>query len=273
MTWVRIDDRMPHHAKLRDAGEAAGWLWLCGLCWCNAQVTDGHIRASDLPCLYPGRWTAKELAALAARLVELRLWHPEPGGFLVNGYAEEQREAMRDRVEARKEKDRKRKGVHLDSARIPNGGQAEANRIPSLPVPVPVPVPDPDRISGESSGDLVARGSAPASVRDSLASAWRVGFVRRFERLAGGTHEGPRGGYLANLIDAAATQPDPAAFVERALDGFFATPRHATSRPAFPVKYLAEDPVGYAACATAPTGETEAHATELVRGIPRLEVA
>lgn len=108
--------------------------------------------------------------------------------------------------------------------------------------------------------------------RDTLASAWRVGFVRRFERIAGGTHGGPAGAHMAALIDAALAQRDPAAFIERALDGFFGTPRHITSRPAFPVKYLAEDPVGYAATATTPSGATSARNSELVSEIPRAEV-
>lgn len=163
MTWVRIDDRMPHHAKLRDAGEAAGWLWICGLCWCNAQVNDGHIRAADLACLYPGRWNAKELAALAQRLVDLELWHVEPGGFLVHGYAEEQREAMRDRVEARKEKDRNRKGGQNGSARNPSGTPPDSGNIPPPPGPGPGPGPG-SEISDSSAAavpDQVARDPAP----------------------------------------------------------------------------------------------------------------
>ncbi len=272
MTWVRIDDRMPHHAKLRDAGEAAGWLWVCGLCWCNAQVTDGHIRAADLACLFPGRWSPKELAALAQRLVELELWHQEPGGFLVHGYAEEQREAMRDRVEARKEKDRNRKGSQNGSARNPNGSPPEAERLPPSPGPGPGPgsrIPD-QNSSRESVPDQVAR--APADPRDTLASAWRVGFVRRFERIAGGTHGGPAGAHMAALIDAALAQRDPAAFVERALDGFFATPRMASMRPPFAPRWLAEDPVGYAAANTTPSGASDARNIDLARSIPRLEV-
>lgn len=274
MTWVRIDDRMPHHAKLRDAGEAAGWLWICGLCWCNAQVNDGHIRAADLACLYPGRWSARELAALAQRLVDLELWHVEPGGFLVHGYDTEQREAMRDRVEARKEKDRKRKGTAEASTRNPSGTPPEAERLPPSPGPGPGPGPGsriPDQNSPrECVPDQVARGRPDP--RDTLASAWRVGFVRRFERIAGGTHGGPAGAHMAALIDAALAQRDPATFIDRALDGFFSTPRMATMRPPFAPRWLAEDPVGYAATATTPSGATSARNSELVSEIPRAEV-
>lgn len=108
--------------------------------------------------------------------------------------------------------------------------------------------------------------------RDTLATAWRVGYVRRFERVTATTHSGPSGEHMATLIDAALAQPDPEAFVERALDGFFGTPRFRSQRPPFAPRYLAENPAGHAAAATSPSGVTDARNAELVAGIPRLEV-
>lgn len=74
------------------------------------------------------------------------------------------------------------------------------------------------------------------------------------------------------LIDAALEQPDPLAFVDRALDGFFGTPRFVTMRPPHAPRFLAENPAGHAAAATSPSGVTDARNAELVAGIPRLEV-
>ncbi len=43
MTWVRVDDQFPDHPKIAAAGPLAGWLHVCGLCYCNRNLTDGFI--------------------------------------------------------------------------------------------------------------------------------------------------------------------------------------------------------------------------------------
>lgn len=168
---------------------------------------------------------------------------------------------------------------HPSKPRIPEPPAADSASIPTLASVSRGPREDtslPSRVprarSGPPTSDQDPDQDQERDRRDSLASAWRKGYVRRFERRGFGTHGGPAGGELVALIDAALLQPDPEAFVERALDGFFDTPRMATVRPRFATRYLAEDPVGYAACATTPTGTTEAGNAQLVAGIPRLQV-
>lgn len=47
MAWVKLDDQFPDHHKLAECGylaPLAGWLYICGLCYCNRQLTDGRIQ-------------------------------------------------------------------------------------------------------------------------------------------------------------------------------------------------------------------------------------
>jgi hypothetical protein len=37
MTWVKLDDSVNMHPKLRKAGGEAALLWVCGLAQCNRQ--------------------------------------------------------------------------------------------------------------------------------------------------------------------------------------------------------------------------------------------
>ena len=46
MPWVRLDDGFPDHPKVVAAGPLAGWLHVCGLAYCNRNLTDGFIPRS-----------------------------------------------------------------------------------------------------------------------------------------------------------------------------------------------------------------------------------
>lgn len=88
LAWVRLDTAMPRNQKvliltgMRD-GHRAAFVWLCGLAYSGEQGTDGFIPAPALPLIH-GR------PSDADRLVEVGLWHPHPGGWTVNDWAEYQ---------------------------------------------------------------------------------------------------------------------------------------------------------------------------------------
>ena len=111
MTWVKIDDAALLHPKLLRAGPEGVALWLAGLCYANAHVTDGEIPAAALPALYPVEcWGPRKVRALAEHLVQCGLWHPtDAGGYMIHGYSEYQHEATRDEVAKRREDARIRK--------------------------------------------------------------------------------------------------------------------------------------------------------------------
>lgn len=77
MTWFKLDDGFADHPKVAEAGSAAAWLYIAGLCYCSRNLTDGVIpaamvrRLTDLP--KPGR--------LAATLVAVGLWEECAAGY------------------------------------------------------------------------------------------------------------------------------------------------------------------------------------------------
>ena len=131
LPWVRLDTSFPRNPKLlallgdKD-GHRAGLVYICSLAYAGEQGTDGFIPAEALPHLH-GR------AVDAARLASVRLWIVQPGGWLINGWADFQEssadaqtrrkraqalaaarwnghEAMTDAERARKYRERKKDG-------------------------------------------------------------------------------------------------------------------------------------------------------------------
>jgi DnaD/phage-associated family protein len=109
MTWVKIDDLLPDHPKVRRAGPAAAWLYIAGLCYCSRYLTDGFIADAALPWM--GQYSKGRARTLAAKLVEVGLWERVDGGYQVHDYLQwnrskaetkQQREAARVRMNKRR---------------------------------------------------------------------------------------------------------------------------------------------------------------------------
>lgn len=81
MNHARILTSVPRHPKFLRAGPAASWLWLAGVCYCQDALTDGFISTEALPML----GVTKPLP-LAAKLVQVGLWHAEEGGWRIHDY-------------------------------------------------------------------------------------------------------------------------------------------------------------------------------------------
>jgi hypothetical protein len=107
------------------------------------------------------------------------------------------------------------------------------------PPPEPQPAPSAPRAS-----------SADADRRDAVVAAWQRGYSRRFERAWALAHSGPQGSHVTALADVALAQRDPLAFVEAALDGYFADEWAVKMR--HPVKHLSENAAKYAAARVRP---------------------
>jgi hypothetical protein len=86
MARVILDDRLPDHPKFARVGPLAGWLYICGLAYCNRLLTDGHIPAAAVRRLAD----VDDPDALAALLVRERLWEPDGDGFRVHDYLDYQ---------------------------------------------------------------------------------------------------------------------------------------------------------------------------------------
>lgn len=115
MTWVRTEDTMPLHPKILRLSDGAFRLWSNALHFANRGVTDGKIGKEFLPSLnHHGRWSARQIQSFVDELVssvppyDRGLWSDEGDHFAINDYAHFQAEAMKDRVNRKREIDRER---------------------------------------------------------------------------------------------------------------------------------------------------------------------
>jgi hypothetical protein len=89
VTWIKLQDDLPHHPRAMKAGAEAMWLYTGGLCYCNRYLTDGFIPREAVPQLTSITRPAKAIAAL----LETELWEKVEGGFRILRYLKFQRSA------------------------------------------------------------------------------------------------------------------------------------------------------------------------------------
>lgn len=84
MAWLRIDDTVPEHRKMLRAGPSACWFWLCGIAYCQRQLTDGFIPDEAIEMIgVRGNGRARKLADV---LVSVGLFEPAEHGYRVHDY-------------------------------------------------------------------------------------------------------------------------------------------------------------------------------------------
>lgn len=107
MTWIKLEDTFATNPKVVAAGEDAAWLYIAGLGYCSANLTDGVIPKAVIPMLTRKRAPL----VLASRLVSVGLWHEREHEYDVNQYLEHQRSresVLGQRAQARQRKARSR---------------------------------------------------------------------------------------------------------------------------------------------------------------------
>lgn len=118
-TWIKLHDNFRTNPKVLRAGEDAAWLYVCGLLYCSANLTDGEIPTPALRTLTEKR----DARTLAKVLVREGLWKETPTGWLVHDYLEVQR--SRAQVEGEREKARQRQArsrkSHAVTSPVTNG--------------------------------------------------------------------------------------------------------------------------------------------------------
>lgn len=82
MAWVRIDDLMPEHPKVIEAGPLGLAMFVAGLAYCNRHLTDGVIPAGIVPRLQ----AIDDPMAVADKLVAVGLWDRDGDAFRVHDY-------------------------------------------------------------------------------------------------------------------------------------------------------------------------------------------
>lgn len=168
MAWVKLDDQFPDHAKLAQCEVFAplcGWLYVCGLAYCNRQLTDGRIPKGHIHRLVNFRGLqyvsgsvgkGKDALAqfaddidvddLAKWLVAVGLWEDNGADYVVHDYLEYQPssatiKASRTATKQRVSKWQARRNSVSNG--VSNGGSNGVSNSVITPAPVPVPVPDP----------------------------------------------------------------------------------------------------------------------------------
>ena len=79
MSWVKVDDHLPHHPKIMDVPIPARWAYIEGLCYVAQYLTDGYIPEAQVKLIAPG--------SIRSELCAVGLWHEViKGGIQVHDY-------------------------------------------------------------------------------------------------------------------------------------------------------------------------------------------
>jgi len=84
MGWIKIDPSFGDSPLVLRAGPLAGWLYVCGLCYCSRHQTEGIIPNTVLPLLMDLSEILDcdepaDAYVLAERLVTVGLWERAGG--------------------------------------------------------------------------------------------------------------------------------------------------------------------------------------------------
>jgi hypothetical protein len=148
MAWVLLDDNFPSHPKVVQAGNAAAFLFVCGLCYCRRFHTEGFIPTN----------AAKNLGVfsnprrLIDALIEVGLWERAEGGFMVHDYAMVYADDAGDK--AKKEETRKKR---QEAGR--RGGLAKASKVVAIATPFATPFASGPAVAHTSMKDWSGSGS------------------------------------------------------------------------------------------------------------------
>lgn len=98
MAWVKLDDSFPDHRKLAELGDyepLGGWLFVCGIAYCNRQLTDGLIPKSYVCRLvHFEHLTVNGIAVTVLRVTEellrVGLWEDAETHYRIHDYLDYQ---------------------------------------------------------------------------------------------------------------------------------------------------------------------------------------
>lgn len=189
MTWVRLDDGFVRHPRMVAAGLHGRALFIAGLCYCGAHLTDGRIPKAVLPVLTA---EAGVRANTWKTLVEVGSWIDHGDVLEVHDYLvyNPSREKVLGEREAAAERQRRWRDKHATNSVTGASRNGVSSPSPSRPVPSPT----------ESSSSHRSSRGQPAS-DDDLDKLWTLLAERRAEHEHPDGHGiGRRAPYLAKLI-------------------------------------------------------------------------
>lgn len=128
MSWIKLDDQLHAHPKLKRAWKAhrgALGLHLMALSYCGAYLTDGMVDAGFVEEKLPA---ARERSAIVGALVDAGMWAEADGGWLIYDFLEYNPSKAQVLDRRRKDSERKRNGIQTESERNPDGVRTDASR-------------------------------------------------------------------------------------------------------------------------------------------------
>lgn len=158
MTWVKLSDTFAEDPRLVKAGESAFVLHVAALCFCNRNLTDGHVSREMVGRL----WAVKRPKAVAARLVEVGLWEETEDGYLLVEFLKEQ--PSRAQVEEDRRKAAGRQARYVSRRRDDGVSDTVSNGVSDGVTDGAPPRPDPSRSrrgENRSLASLTHGGGAP----------------------------------------------------------------------------------------------------------------
>jgi hypothetical protein len=129
MAWVRLDDGFMRHPKAQAAGLQGRALFISGLCWCAANLTDGRIPKAMIPLL---AFEAGVKPAAAAALVKVGLWDEDGDGYAVHDWLDynRSRDVITD-VRASRSEAGRRGGLRSGDSRRGSNDEANTKQLAS----------------------------------------------------------------------------------------------------------------------------------------------
>ncbi|MDO8847874.1 MAG: hypothetical protein Q7W51_05765 [Coriobacteriia bacterium] len=135
MSWIRIDSSFPGNAKVLELDQkrhnAAVGLYVLGLCYADAHLTDGRIPQKAMRILTASTTWKRD----AEELVRVGLWTPTEDGYAIHDYLAWQRSAAEIGAfsEMQRQKALKKWGkANSDADGTPDGtpdGDADKKRV------------------------------------------------------------------------------------------------------------------------------------------------
>jgi hypothetical protein len=139
MSWVRLDDAFPEHPKVLAAGPLAGWVHVCGIAYCNRNLTDGFVPRAAAHKLADFDHIGVETGGvegmfsvgydvdcedLVQTLCDIRLWKEVDGGYIIHDYLDYQL-SRKEILELRKKRSEAGRKGGLKTSRL-RGTEASA---------------------------------------------------------------------------------------------------------------------------------------------------
>lgn len=133
MSWVRLDDQFPNHAKIMSVGSDAFRLHVTAMCWAANQLTDGAVPVVATRQL---GWFCADLGRSITELETAGLWDAMPDGWRIHDYLDynpSREQVVKERTEA-KERMRNKRG---SSAEVRPNISRTSDNVQAPPSPSP----------------------------------------------------------------------------------------------------------------------------------------